>query len=55
MEATCSSEKSFDFELTSRRHIPEDRTRRNNNCQNAKSYKFIEVSEELIPAIFKVE
>jgi hypothetical protein len=37
MEATCSSEAS-DFQLTTRRYIPEDRIIHNHRCENLKSY-----------------
>jgi uncharacterized membrane protein len=38
MEAICSSEKSIDFQRTTRRYIPEDRTLHNHRCENLKSY-----------------
>jgi hypothetical protein len=38
MEATCSSETSVDFELTTRRYIPEDGTIHNHRRENLKSY-----------------
>jgi hypothetical protein len=38
MEATCSSETSVDFQRTTRRYIPEDRTLHNHWCENLKSY-----------------
>jgi hypothetical protein len=38
MEAICSSETSDDFQQTTRRYIPEDRTLTNYRCM---SYKFI--------------
>jgi hypothetical protein len=38
MEATCSSETSFDFQWTKRRYIPEDRIIHNLRCQNLKPY-----------------
>jgi hypothetical protein len=39
MEATCSSETSLDFQRTTWRYIPEERTLRNHRCENLKSYK----------------
>jgi hypothetical protein len=38
MEATCSSETSVDFQRTTRRYIPEDRTLHNHLYENLKSY-----------------
>jgi hypothetical protein len=38
MEATCSSEISVDFQLTTRRYIPEDRTLHLLNVCTAKRY-----------------
>jgi signal-transduction protein with cAMP-binding, CBS, and nucleotidyltransferase domain len=38
MEATCFSEKSVDFQRTTRRYIPEDRTLHDHRCENLKSY-----------------
>jgi hypothetical protein len=37
-EAICSSETSVHFLRTTRRYIPEDRTRHNHRCENLKSY-----------------
>jgi hypothetical protein len=39
MEATCSSETSADFQRTTHRYIPEDRTLRSHSCENLRSYK----------------
>jgi hypothetical protein len=36
MEATCSTETSVDFQRTTRRYIPEDRTLRYHRCENLK-------------------
>jgi hypothetical protein len=41
MEATCSSETSVDFQRTTRRYIPEDKTLHNHRCENLKLYNFI--------------
>jgi hypothetical protein len=39
MEAIFSSEKSVDFQRTTRRYIPEDSTlHKNHRCENLKSY-----------------
>jgi hypothetical protein len=38
MEAIFSSEKSVDFQRTTRRHIPEDSTVHNDRCANLKCY-----------------
>jgi hypothetical protein len=38
MEATCSSETSVNFERSTRRYIPKDRTFHNHLCANLKSY-----------------
>jgi hypothetical protein len=38
MEATCSSQTSVDFQRTTRRYIPEDRTLHNHRCENLKYY-----------------
>jgi hypothetical protein len=38
MEVTCSSGKSVNFQLTTRRYISEDRTLHNHRCDNLKSY-----------------
>jgi hypothetical protein len=37
MEAICYSEMSVDFQRTTRRYIPEDRTIYNHRCENLKS------------------
>jgi hypothetical protein len=39
MEAICSSETYADFQRTTRRYIPEDRTH-NHSCGNLISYNF---------------
>jgi hypothetical protein len=39
MESTCYSEASVDFQRTTRRYIPEDRTFHNHRCENLKSYR----------------
>jgi hypothetical protein len=41
MEAICSSETSVDFQLTTRRYIPEAGTLHNHRCENLSSYIFI--------------
>jgi hypothetical protein len=38
VEATCSSETSADFERTTWRCMPDDRTRHNRRCENHKSF-----------------
>jgi hypothetical protein len=38
MEATRSSETSVDFQMTTQRYIPEDRTLHNHRCEKLKSY-----------------
>jgi hypothetical protein len=38
MEEKYSSEMSVDFQRTSRRCIPEDKTLHNHRCENLKSY-----------------
>jgi hypothetical protein len=38
MEATCSSETSADFQWTTRRYTPDDRTLDNHRCENLESY-----------------
>jgi hypothetical protein len=38
MEATYSSEATTDFQQTTQRYIPEDRTLRNHRCENLRSY-----------------
>jgi hypothetical protein len=54
MEATCSSETSVDFQRTTQRYNPEDKTLHNHRCENLKSYavwkKFADVSEEWTPS-----
>jgi hypothetical protein len=47
MEATCSSETSVDFQRTTRRYIPEDRTLRNRLCENLRSYNNVVVDRVL--------
>jgi hypothetical protein len=41
MEAICSSETSADFQRTTRRYIPEDRTPHSRRCDNLKSYIWV--------------
>jgi hypothetical protein len=38
MEETFSSETFVDFQRTTRRYIPEDRTLHNHRCENLTSY-----------------
>jgi hypothetical protein len=38
MEAAFSSETSVDFQLTTRRYIPDDGTIQKHRCENLKSY-----------------
>jgi hypothetical protein len=38
MQATCSHETSVDFQRTTWRYIPEDRTLYAYRCENLKSY-----------------
>jgi hypothetical protein len=38
LEATCSSETSVDFQRTTRRYIPEDRTLHKPRCKNLRCY-----------------
>jgi hypothetical protein len=40
-EATCSSETAIDFQRTTRRYIPEDKTLHNHRCENLKSYMYL--------------
>jgi hypothetical protein len=40
MEATCSFETSVDFQWTTRRYIPEDRTLCDHRRENLKSYTY---------------
>jgi hypothetical protein len=40
IQATCYSETSVDFQRTTRRYIPNDRTLLNHFCENLKSYIF---------------
>jgi hypothetical protein len=40
VEAICSSEASVDFQRTTRRSIPEDRTLHDHRCHNLKSYVY---------------
>jgi hypothetical protein len=41
MEAICSSETSVDFQLTTRRYIPDDIALLDHCCENLKSYNLI--------------
>jgi hypothetical protein len=38
MEATCSPRTLVDFQQTTQRYVPEDRTLHNHQCENTKSY-----------------
>jgi hypothetical protein len=38
MEVTCSSKTSVDFQLTTRRYVPEDRNSHNHRYDNLESY-----------------
>jgi hypothetical protein len=53
--ATYSSETSVDFQQTTCRYTPEDSSAHNHCCENLKSYKFIDVSEERTASIFRIE
>jgi hypothetical protein len=44
MEAICSSETSANFQRTTRRDVPQDRTLYNHRCENLKSYLVIYTS-----------
>jgi hypothetical protein len=44
MEAICSSETSVDFQWTTRRYIPEDRTLHNHRFENLKLYKILYIA-----------
>jgi hypothetical protein len=51
VEATCSYETSVDFQRTIWRYIPDDRTLRNHQCENLKSYKtvsFVSLSQHQV-------
>jgi hypothetical protein len=48
MEATCSSKMSVDFEWTTQRYIPEDRTLHNHCCENLKSYNYNSVTKVMV-------
>jgi hypothetical protein len=50
MEAICSSETSVEFQQTTRRCIPVDRTVHNNRCENLKSYTLTEVCRYFLSA-----
>jgi hypothetical protein len=41
MEAVCSSETSVKTQRTTQRHIPEDDSLHNHDCENLKSYNQI--------------
>jgi hypothetical protein len=51
-EMICSSETSVNFQRTTQRYIPEDRTLRNQCCENLKSYKLSEVSVS-VPLLYR--
>jgi hypothetical protein len=53
IEATCYSETSVDFQRTTRRYIPEERTLRNHSCENLKSYTWILFSGMWCHAVWK--
>jgi hypothetical protein len=55
MEMICSSETSVDFQQTTRRCIPEDRTLHNHRCKNLKSYYCILFSTLEIEAVYSSE
>jgi hypothetical protein len=44
MEGICSSDMSDNFQLTKRRHIPEDRLLHNHRCDNLKYCKLTAVN-----------
>jgi hypothetical protein len=44
MEATCSSKTSDDFQRTTQRYIPEDRTHHNDHCENLKTCRRLDTS-----------
>jgi hypothetical protein len=48
MEAICTSEMPVDFQHTTRRYIPENRTLPNHRCENLKSYKYELILHEAI-------
>jgi hypothetical protein len=47
MEAMCSSEKSVEFQRTTRRYIPEDDALHNHGCENHNSYRAICLHQDL--------
>jgi uncharacterized metal-binding protein len=47
MEATCSSKTLGDFQWTTWRYIPQERTLHNRCCRNLKSYKVIVICNYL--------
>jgi hypothetical protein len=49
MEAACSSETPVDFQRTTWRYIPEDRTLHNHRCENLKSL----ISQKLIKRMMR--
>jgi hypothetical protein len=51
IEVTCSSEMSVDFQRTTRRYVPEDRTLLKDRYKNLKSYKFVPGSWAEYPVI----
>jgi hypothetical protein len=45
LEATCSHETAVDFQQTTRRYIPEDKTVHNHRCENLIPYLFNNVAQ----------
>jgi hypothetical protein len=54
MEETYSSETSVDFQLTTRRYIPEDSALHNHRCENLKSYILGNHSTTTVILLFKI-
>jgi hypothetical protein len=44
VEAICSPETSVEFQRTTRRYIPEERTINNHRCENLKLYLYVRTS-----------
>jgi hypothetical protein len=55
MEATCSCETSVDFQRTTLRYIPEDRTLYNHCCENLKFYITLCFIKELMYGHYECE
>jgi hypothetical protein len=51
MEATYSSEASVDFQRTTRRYIPEDRTLHDHRCKNITFYLELDFSKNYTQTI----